>query len=313
MNLTKQQSTVLSEITKGAISAHAFHRMKGKEIFRVAHAIAQDDYVSIRLDMLTGWDKDNDTPVWDAVTKEGKLPRGTKPTFAFRLTDVEHTPKNGEYVILLDVDEEDNYVGVPAVVTGYARGKVNLTIWDDEKAEEVAVKVKPEDVLMLVGFARDYCVTQQLFNLLHDKEHYGLPFENIEQVINLLDAYEMTVYDWLDYAVAENPTKTALYRNYIKPNEFEPNGILWTMFEDGEKLKAKYEKRNGVEEPNFETVVQTAKSSLIKAAYAKVCEKAKLDEDEMVSKVSEMRDHLIELANSDKKQALVLKLLTVQD
>ena len=56
--------------------------------------------------------------------------------------------------------------------------------------------------------------------------------------------------------------------------------------------------------------MQTAKSSLIKSAYAKVCEKAKLDEAEMVSKVSEMRDHLIELANSDKKQALVLKLLT---
>ena len=313
MNITKAQSNVLSETTKGAISPQAFYRLKGKDIFRVAHSMQADDLVSIRIDQLVGWDKETDKPEWEKQFSDGKLPRGTKPCFAFRCSDVEYKPRANEHVVLVGLDDDENLTARPATVQQFTRGKVNCAVWNEEGATEEIIKAKLEDVLVLVGFARDYVVNQQLFNLMTDKQSYALSIDNVEQTVNVLDSYELTVYDWLDYATAENPRKTVLYRYYVKPQEIEEdNGVLWTFFEEGAKLKAKYQKRHLTvnEVVDFETTVHNASQSKLKEVYAKVCEKSKVADEDKKEKIADIKAHLIELCNTDKKQSIAITLLT---
>ena len=309
MRLTKAHAAVLSTTTKDAVAAKFIYAMKEAECYRVAHALKEEDYVSVRVDYLDGWNKDTDTPIWQNLNKAGKLPSGTKPVLAYTAEALDVKPRVGECVIALLGDDEEGYYGVPGVVAAFTRGKAHVTTWNEEEAREEILKVATDRVLIPVGFARDYAMNHETFNRLH--KTYGLTVADIEEVVDVLDAYELDIYDWVDYATSTAPQKTALFKRYVKPQEVDENGVLWSLFKNGEKAKAKYDKKFAkvAEEVDFEATVLAAKAAKIKEVYPKVAAKAKVADAEMETTVKGMKAHLVELCNTIKKQSLVLNLL----
>lgn len=309
MRLTKAHAAVLSAATKGAVSQNFIYSMKEAECYRVAHALKDEDYVSVRVDYLDGWNKDTDTPIWENLNKAGKLPSGTRPVLAYTAEALDVKPRVGECVVVLLGNDEEGYYGVPGVVVAFTRGKANVTTWNEEEAREEILKVSLDSLLLTVGFATDYAINQQTFDRLH--KTYGLSVADIEEVVDVLAAYELDIYDWVDYAVSTAPEKTAMFKRYVKPQEVNESGVLWSLFTNGEKAKAKYDKKFAkvAEEVDFEAAIFAAKAAKIKEVYLKVTAKAKVSEEEMETTVKGMKEHLVELCDTIKKQSLVLNLL----